>query len=256
MTPSHHTRMINDIMTVMWKERRGLFRQRGGKTRPIFVLLVPIAVIAIYFPWAMGLRWVTTYWSLVVSFVVPVMLVGTLIPDSFAGERERHTLPTLLATRLSDRAILFGKLAMSVSYGWLATMAVLLIALVTVNVVNWTGEVLFYAPATLLADVVFALLMSVFVAGLGVIISLRASATLEAQQTLVAAIMFPSLVFGVIWVIVSNTKPDIKDSILSGIETLGPGTTIALIALGLLLVCAGLIWAAMRRFRRARLILE
>lgn len=222
----------------------------------MFVLLVPVAVIAVYFPWAMGLRWVTTYWSLVASFIVPVMLVGTLVPDSFAGERERHTLPTLLATRLSDRAILFGKLAMSVAYGWLATLAVLLIALVTVNVVNWTGALLYYTPAVLLADVVFALLMSTFVAGLGVLISLRASSTLEAQQTLVAAIMFPALVFGVATTIIANTQPDLKDSILGVIATLGPATTIALLALVLVAVCAGVITAAMRRFRRARLILE
>ncbi len=222
----------------------------------MFVLLVPVAVIAVYFPWAMGLRWVTTYWSLVTSFIVPVMLVGTLIPDSFAGERERHTLATLLATRLSDRAILFGKLAMSVAYGWMATLAVLLIALVTVNVVNWTGELLFYTPAVLLADVVFALLMSTFVAGLGVLISLRASSTLEAQQTLVAAIMFPALVVGVATTIIANTQPDLRDSILQGFMTLGPAMTVALVALVLVVVCAGVIAAAMRRFRRARLILE
>lgn len=248
--------MINDILTVMWKERRGLFRQRGGKTRPLFVLLVPIAVIAIYFPWAMGLRWVTTYWSLVASFIVPVMLVGTLIPDSFAGERERHTLPTLLATRLSDRAILFGKLATSIAYGWLATMAVLLIALVTVNTVNWTGQILFYTPVVLLADAVFALLISTFVAGLGVLISLRASSTLEAQQTLVAAIMFPSMVFGIAAAIITNTQPDLKASILDAFTTLGPALTITLVALVLVAVCAGVIAAAMRRFQRARLILE
>ncbi len=248
--------MIHDILTIMWKERKGLFRQRGGRTRPMFVLVVPIAVIAIYFPWAMGLRWVSTYWSLVASFIVPVMLVGTLIPDSFAGERERHTLPTLLATRLSDRAILFGKLVTSVAYGWVATLLVLLVALVTVNTINWTGEILYYAPAVLLADVAFALLMSTFVAGLGVLISLRASSTLEAQQTLVAAIMFPALVFGVATTIIANTQPDLRDSILDVFMTLGPAMTITLFALVLVGVCAGVVMAAMRRFRRARLILE
>ncbi len=248
--------MIHDLLTIMWKERKGLFRQRGGRTRPMFVLVVPIAVIAIYFPWAMGLRWVTTYWSLVASFIVPVMLVGTLIPDSFAGERERHTLATLLATRLSDRAILFGKLATSVAYGWLATLGVLLVALGTVNAINWTGEILYYAPAVLLADVVFALLMSTFVAGLGVLISLRASSTLEAQQTLVAAIMFPSLVLGVITTLITNTQPDLRDSILDVFTALGPAPTVALVALVLVAVCAGVVRAAMRRFRRARLILE
>ena len=36
---------------------------------------------------------------------LPLILAGVMITDSLAGERERQTLETLLASRLSDRAI-------------------------------------------------------------------------------------------------------------------------------------------------------
>lgn len=49
----------------------------------------------------------------------PLVLTLTMVADSFAGERERHALETLLASRLSDRAILLGEAAALTSYGWL-----------------------------------------------------------------------------------------------------------------------------------------
>lgn len=54
---------MGDILTVMWKERKGLFRQRGSRARALFGLLVPVAVLAIYMPLSMGREWVDTYWS-------------------------------------------------------------------------------------------------------------------------------------------------------------------------------------------------
>jgi ABC-type Na+ efflux pump permease subunit len=42
-----------------------------------------------------------------------------MITDSIAGERERQTLETLLASRLPDRAILLGKVAAITLLGWL-----------------------------------------------------------------------------------------------------------------------------------------
>ena len=68
-----------------------------------------------------------------------------MIPESFAGERERHTLGTLLASRLPDHAILLGKVAVAVGYAWVMTLMLLLVSLVVVNVTPWDGQVLLYA---------------------------------------------------------------------------------------------------------------
>ena len=53
------------------------------------------------------------------------MMVSSLVADSFAGERERHTLETLLASRLPDRAILAGKLLVPVAVAWGAALLAL-----------------------------------------------------------------------------------------------------------------------------------
>ncbi len=129
------------------------------------------------------------------------MLVGMTIPESFAGERERHTLATLLASRLPDRAILFGKMAVSIAFGWGMTLFVLLVSLVTVNIANAVqgdGGFLFYSWRILLADLGLSLLLAVTVSGAGVLISLRSSTVQEAQQILMSAFMIPPMVLGFI----------------------------------------------------------
>ena len=87
------------------------------------MLLSPLA-LAIYLPLQARDAWVNGPIPLVPATLMPVMLVGLTIADSFAGERERHTLPTLLASRLSDRAILIGKIVPSAGLGWAASLLV------------------------------------------------------------------------------------------------------------------------------------
>ena len=45
-------------------------------------------------------------------------MIISFIGDAIAGERERHTLETLLASRMPDRAILLGKVIAIVLYAW------------------------------------------------------------------------------------------------------------------------------------------
>ena len=106
--------MIQDILTVMWKERNALFIQPRSRYRLVVTFLVPIG-LSIWMPWDTGRDWFQDYLpSLIVTFALPLLVVGVMIPDSFAGERERKTLETLLSSRLPDRAILFGKLFVAI----------------------------------------------------------------------------------------------------------------------------------------------
>jgi len=46
-----------------------------------------------------------------------ILASGLTVPDSFAGVKERNAVPTLLTTRLPDRAILFGKMLFGILMG-------------------------------------------------------------------------------------------------------------------------------------------
>jgi ABC-2 type transport system permease protein len=245
--------MFDDIKTVMWKERKGLFRVQGSRARAILTVLVPVVMIAVVMPLQMGEEWLDAAWSLVGSILIPFILVGITIPESFAGERERHTLDTLLASRLPDRAILFGKVGLAVAYGWGMTLVVLIASLVVVNLLHWDGQVMFYKPIVALADVAVSLLIASLVANLGVLISLRSETAQGAQQALMSALMVPLLVLQVTPAVMLSVVPNGRE-ILKEWLSVDFTQVVLILTAALLVVNVGLLLAAMARFQRARLV--
>jgi len=248
--------MIADILTVMWKERKGLLRSQGSRTRAVLGFLIPMVMLGIYLPLQIGRALVEGPWSLLASVFIPMMLVGMMIPESFAGERERHTLETLLASRLTDRAILFGKVAVAVGYAWGITLMLLLVSLVMVNVTQWDGQLLFYTPIMALANVALSLLMASLVAGLGVLISLRAATVQEAQQTLMTATLFPLVLLQLIPLLLLNVVPDGRAILKELVMAANPTQIVLTIIVVLVMLDLALLGAAMVRFKRALLILS
>ncbi|MFC1935441.1 ABC transporter permease [Chloroflexota bacterium] len=246
--------MIADILTVMWKERKGLFRHRGSRTRSVMTMLLPAVIFSIYVPWDAGTRWLDGSVSILASVAIPVVLIGVTIPDSFAGERERHTLGTLLASRLPDNAILIGKVAMSVGLAWGATLIVLLISMGVVNVVHWQGEILLYSGSTALADLGMSLLVAILASSAGVLISLRVTTVQEATQTLMAGLTVVPLILGMVALFVAKMQPKWAEPIKDALGALGFTKVILIIMVFLTVISVELLVAAIARFQRARLI--
>jgi ABC-2 type transport system permease protein len=240
--------MLDDILTVMWKERKGLFRFRGSRIRFLMTMLTPL-LFAFVFPYQAGPDWVEEFPPVVLSAVIPIILVGITIPESFAGERERHTLETLLASRLPDRAILFGKLAVSVAFAWGVTLIVLLLSLVTVNITHGAGELLLFAPTIALAAPTLSLLLGLLCAGSGVIVSMRSATVQEAAQILMAIFLVPPMILQVVLLL-------FFDQIVDVLRGLNGEQTFLVVALVLIVLNTLVFAAALARFRRARLSLD
>lgn len=239
--------MIADIRTVMWKERKGLFRFRGSRGRFWLTMLSPM-VLAIVFPYQIGENWVSEMFPLVLAFIIPAILVGLTVPDSFAGERERHTLQTLLASRLPDRAILWGKLAVSMLFGWGVTMLLLFISLVVVNIGHWQGHVLLFTVPIGLGCLGLSVLASALAGGLGVLMSLRSETVQEAAQKLMSFFLVPPILLQVVLLV-------FRDQLGNFIESVnGPQLLVIVLAVFAALT-AIVILLAMRSFRRSRLAL-
>jgi ABC-2 type transport system permease protein len=243
--------MIADLRTVVWKEWRSLI---GGRARrQLLIVGVLLAFQAILFPFQMGRDWVNDPVGVgILGIIMPMVVVGVVIPDAIAGERERHTLTTLLASRLPDRAILFGKLVFAVVAGWLVAPILLAIALLAVNTGAAESGFVMYDPAMLGGILAAGLLVALLTGGIGVFVSLRARTAQEAQQLTLAGLLTPIMVGGAILLaVVSN--PDLGPPVLDMLSTID-GRALAAGALAILaLVDAGLVWAADRRFRRGRL---
>ena len=120
---------------------------------------------------------------------LPFFFVINFIGDAIAGERERHTLETLLASRISDRAILFGKVIVTTVYSWGMGVVGLILGLVVVNVSNGQGGWQFYPLDRFLQVLALVLLANLLAASGGVLISLRSATVRQAQQTLILVTM-------------------------------------------------------------------
>lgn len=245
--------MIADVWTVIWKEWRELLRQRESMRSGILRLLIFVGVFGIFLPLQMGREWVDSPKLLMLWAWVPLFLVTSVVADAFAGERERHTLETLLASRLSDRAILFAKLGTALSYGFGLAMIGVVLGLVTVNVAYGRGELLLYSPIAAAGIVGLSLLGAGLAASAGVLISLRASSVRQAQQTMSIAIML--LLFVPIYG-VQALPTEWKTRLVEIFVKLGAIQLALIVMASLALLDIILLVAAMARFKRARLILD
>ncbi len=245
--------MMSDILTVTWKELKEFLVQRGSVRATLTNVLLMMVVFGVILPLQSGRAWVESPVSLVTWAWMPLFLVTGMIADSFAGERERHTLETLLASRLSDRVILLGKMLAAVSYSLTMTVLLLVVGLVTVNLSNWTGTVAMYPLLTIVGFLIFGILGAALVAGIGVLVSLRAGTVRQAAQSLSIGILL------LVWLPILGVTvlPDAaKNRFLPALLALDERVVVLAALLLLTALDAAVIAIALSRFQRNRLILD
>lgn len=238
---------------MVWKEWREfrdqlLSLRRGGLSALILALI--LGVVA---PVQLGPEWVES--KLIIAYwpFLAATMVSSLIADSVAGERERHTLETLLASRLADSAILLGKIIAAVLYGLGFAVANLVIGLVAVNVAHGNGGLILFGARQLIATIAFTILASLLMAGIGVFISLRASTVKQAQQAFGIAIivltMGPLLLFNAL-------EYETRNRVIARLSGLGELRIYAYVTAALTIASILVIGGALARFKRGKLVLD
>jgi ABC-2 type transport system permease protein len=245
--------VIRDVWTMVWKEWQEfrdqlLSLRRGGLSALILALI--LGVVA---PVQLGPEWVES--KLIIAYwpFLAATMVSSLIADSVAGERERHTLETLLASRLADSAIVIGKIIAAVLYGLGFAVANLLIGLVAVNIAHRESGPILFGAQQFIVTIVLTILASLLMAGIGVFISLRASTVKQAQQAFGIAIivltMGPLLLFNAL-------DYEMRAALIRRLTSLGE-TRIELYVIAALTVASVIvIGAALARFKRGKLVLD
>jgi ABC-2 type transport system permease protein len=181
--------MIEDVGTVLWEEAREFIVRQGSIKGFVIRYALSLGIMGVYMPYYIWRSLVEQPFMLLVYVWVSMFMGIGIVLDSFAGERERHTLETLLASRLSDRAILFGKISFAVLYGFVMTLAQVLLGLVTVNVAFWNGQIAVYRPETFVLIILAVLLVNVFFTTVGVLVSLRATTVRQGSEMLMMAMI-------------------------------------------------------------------
>ncbi|MBP7757299.1 MAG: ABC transporter permease [Anaerolineaceae bacterium] len=245
--------MIADIITLVWKEWKEIFLQKSNLRGGILSLAIFIGISGIFLPLQAGREWLSSPLGLFIWLWFSVFMVLSMVTDAFAGERERHTLETLLASRLSDQAILLGKIAASVIYGWGMSIASILLGAVTVNIAFREGGFAFYQTQVWLGGVVFSLLGCLLMSTLGVLVSLKAPTARAAYQKLSSIL----LVLFLVPTLGMNLVPEeTQIKIMTYLATVNLAQVMGVAAIILLVVDVGLFFAARSRFQREKLLLD
>ena len=189
--------MIKQIFVIMskeWEDLKSTLFSYHNLLAGIWSVLLFCAAFGVYEPLKIGPDWLQSpvmVFSL--SVLVPFVSIGSISPYSFVGERERGTLEPLLATPVSDQAILFGKIGMAVLCGWVVTAINMLLGLGSINLLQTNAGFLLYPSGILIPTVLLSLLFSIFTAIVGTNSSLYAKTNLEAQKKFVMILFVPML---------------------------------------------------------------
>jgi ABC-2 type transport system permease protein len=244
--------VIRDIWTVAWREWKELFSRDGGLSGKLG-LLIFAAFVGVFLPWQLGRAWIEAPWVTFFWAWMPLFLVTAVTADAFAGERERHTLETLLASRLPDSAILLGKVLATVLYVWGLTLVCMPLGLVTINLTHADGGLLLYSAKTLVSLAGLSLLATLLGSSTGVLVSLRASSVRVAQQNL----SMISMVLAFVPVLIFQALPvPWQANVLTYLMGASISEVVVILATFLAALDITLLLIAMARFRRDRLVLD
>jgi ABC-2 type transport system permease protein len=176
--------MIDQIRAMIWKEWKEVLLQRDrSRTDRLLRTSVAVSVFAILV-WRVGMAFVDRPSLLLMPAFILVFCVIAIVADSFAGERERHTLETLLASRISDDAILIGKIASAMVLVWGLMFMMLIAGLVEVNLMRSADGILIFPMHRVISTLAFTFLACLFVSCVGVFVSLHTSTVRQATQVL------------------------------------------------------------------------
>nr|PZN36597.1 MAG: hypothetical protein DIU70_14315 [Bacillota bacterium] len=175
---------MGDLMTGLWKEWRELRATGGLRSAACYV-----ALFGLFLRWRFGSVWLASPTTMLAWAWFPLFLVGYQIADAVAGERERRTLETLLASRPPAWAVLGGKLLAVLLYVCGIVVGSATLALVVINLTVAAEGLVLFPPPMMLLLVAGTALAGTVVALIGVLVSLRSATVRQAQQRLGVAIL-------------------------------------------------------------------
>lgn len=172
--------MVRDVLTVIQKEMWEYWQMRGSKAPwkgHLFAIILFSIWPAMSGPMLMNSPWCSLMWAWIVT-----IMTMPYVADSFAGERERHTMDTLLSSRLSDRAIVVGKLLSASLCSWVTGMASLPLSVLLANAFSRNHAVHLH-PTVWFTAPILALSLAFMVAGYTSILVVKAVTVKQATQT-------------------------------------------------------------------------
>ncbi len=246
-----------DAWTVMYKELRELVAARSGVRGSLLGILLLLVIVGAVFPIESSLleggqSWLLTMWGW-----LPIFVVAITVTDLIAGERERHTLETLLASRLPDRAILLGKVGAAIVLGWGLMFVCIVIGIVVTALLHSEYSLGHYTANILFGVVILGMLGALLAAGVSALISLHAGTARQAHQIVSAALLLVFILHVVGLPLLGRVLPEPwQGNLTSLLSVLEHPQLLIYLAVVLAALGVGLLGLASLWFQRSRLNLD
>jgi ABC-2 type transport system permease protein len=238
-----------------WEEIKNTLFSYHTLQAGIWPLIIFCIAFGVYEPLRLGPDWLQSpIMMFSISVLIPFITIGFISPYSFVGERMRGTLEPLLATPVSDQAILFGKIGIAVVYGWAVTLVNLLLGVGFINLFFTNGKYLLYLPGIVIPTLLLSLLFSILVATIGTNSSFYAKTILEAQRNLVMTLFIPLMLPA--FLLGPFMPGGWKGIIVEIIAHLGANNLFLILIVLLFMVDCIFMVFALTRFHRKLLLLE
>ncbi len=156
----------------------------------IFILL-----IGIFVPWTTPSIWRSPGEVVLLYVVFPSLIASMLSADAFAGEKERHTLESLLATPLTDTELFLDKVAAAVGLSVAVCILAVIAGVLVLLLKALYSPVLLPSVFQCISVIVASFTAALTIAVLAVLVSSRVSVARSAQQIVqVVFLMFTGLI--------------------------------------------------------------
>jgi ABC-2 type transport system permease protein len=183
---------MHALSSLMKKELYEVFGDRSSRRGGLFQSLVITAVLGVFLPYGHVGAWVSGTLDAVALFgLLPGLPAAVLAADAIAGERERGTLATLLASPVREATLLYGKWLAAVTFGFLVGVAALVLAHA---VVFFHAGVFAISARVVVGALVASAGSAALMASIGVLVSMYVGHARAAQQ--VSSVSSMVLVFG------------------------------------------------------------
>lgn len=243
-----------DVWTVLSKELAELLSARRREPVWLATSFAVLILLGILLPLLAGPNSLEQAWLLALWAWAPVFLVSNIVCDLVAGERENHTLETLLASRLQERAILLGKVGAAVIFGWGLVLAAVLLSLVTVNIAFAGDTLLLYRPLMAVGGGVLSFLAALLAASAGVLVSLHSHSLAQARRRTLIVVLSLLTAYLVLLPMLLQVLPGDGTKDFAGLlAVFDNALVVAGLALLMVLASAGMLTVATVSFQRHRL---
>jgi ABC-2 type transport system permease protein len=188
---------MHDTITVLQKECAELIGDWHALYGALVQTAIVIALCGVLVPATNNSVWQQAGQVMMLFALFPAIIAAPIGADTFAGERERKTLETLLATPLSTHAIFLGKICIAVSMACTVSVVTLCTGILTTNIAH-TPAPLFLPEAHIVLTVLAgALGFSLLTSALAMNISLHVPVARTAQQmtSMLSVVVVGALVF-------------------------------------------------------------